>query len=540
MFVVQRQESKREENAMKEFIAKFGDQISGVVSGFDRLVFRGHLRGISYVTGMKQYLWANQVLNKEFGAHAEKITARLKEASLAEAGKLQRPVRYLASSKTSKEDVARSIAAKDGITSGPVCVLTSVEPCWSFDIYKNRETKKLDVVKRERHCLFLYHYWMHPLFGFMNARIQSWFPFPIQICLNGREWLGRQMDGAGLSYVRRDNCFPWVEDWARAQQLMDDQLKVDWPRLLDEIAGQLNPIHDEVFAKYPLDYYWTTHQSEWASDVVFREAATLRRLQPRLMRHGMTALGSMDVMRFLGRRIPLSGEVPKRFNGEVVSNVKEREQGVRLKHFVNGNSEKLYDKAYTEVGSVLRPECTIHNVEDIRTYRPKEGDPDGPLAWRPMRRGIADLHRRAEVSQKANERYLDALASVDESSTVAELVEDLTRPVQWNGQRVRALRPLDAADSALLEAVGRGEFVVNGLRNRDLQRLLFDMAAESPQEAKRRSARVSRQLRMLRAHGIIQKVPKTHRYQLTAAGRKAITAILTARQATVAQLTAAA
>ena len=128
---------------MKEFITKFGDRISGVLSGFDRLVFRGHLRGISYVAGMKQYLWANQVLNKEFGTHAEKITERLKEASLIEAGKLQRPVRYLPSSKTSKEDVARSIAAKDGISSGPVCVLTSVEPCWSYDIYKNRETKKL-------------------------------------------------------------------------------------------------------------------------------------------------------------------------------------------------------------------------------------------------------------------------------------------------------------------------------------------------------------------------------------------------------------
>jgi hypothetical protein len=61
-----------EENAMKEFIAKFGDQVSGVLAGFDRLVFRGHLRGISFVKGMKQYLWANQVLNKEFGAHAEK------------------------------------------------------------------------------------------------------------------------------------------------------------------------------------------------------------------------------------------------------------------------------------------------------------------------------------------------------------------------------------------------------------------------------------------------------------------------------------
>ena len=525
---------------MKEFITKFGDRISGVLSGFDRLVFRGHLRGISYVAGMKQYLWANQVLNKEFGTHAEKITERLKEASLIEAGKLQRPVRYLPSSKTSKEDVARSIAAKDGISSGPVCVLTSVEPCWSYDIYKNRETKKLDLVKRERHCLFLYHYWMHPVFGFMNARIQSWFPFPIQICLNGREWLARQMDGEKLSYVRRDNCFPWVEDWVQAQQLMDGQLKVEWPRLLDEIAGQLNPIHEEVFAEYPLNYYWSTHQSEWASDVVFREASALRRLQPRLVRHGITALGSTDVMRFLGKRITLGGEVPKGFNGEVASNVKEREEGVRLKHQVNGNSEKLYDKAYTEVGSVLRPECTIHNVEDIRTYRPKEGEPDGPLAWRPMRKGIADLHRRAEVSQRANERYLDALASVDESATVAELAGDVTRPVQWKGQRVRALRLLEEEDSTLLEAIGRGEFVINGLRNRDLQRLLFDKAAESPKETKRRSARVSRQLRMLRAHGIIQKVPRTHRYQVTAAGRKVITAILTARQATVAQLTAAA
>lgn len=525
---------------MKKFIAKFGDKINGILSGFDRLVFRGHLRGISYVAGMERYLWANQVLKKEFGEQAEKVTEQLKEASLAEARRNKRPVQYLASSKTSKEDVARAIAAKDGIGNGLVCVLTSVEPCRSFDIFKNRETKKLELVRRDRHCLCLYHYWMHPVFGFMNARIQSWFPFPIQICLNGREWRARQMDHAGLSYLRQDNCFPWVEDWARAQALMDSQLKADWPQLLGAIAGQLHPLHEEVFAKYPLHYYWSTYQSEWASDVVFREAATLRRLHPRLLRHGMTALASTDVMRFLGRRIPRKGEVPARFNGEVVSDVKQREEGVRLKHAVNGNSQKLYDKAYTPVGSVLRPECTIHQVEDLRTYRPKEGDPEGPLAWRPMRRGIADLHRRAEVSQKANERYLDALASVDESATVAELVQHLTRPVNWNGQRVRALRPLDTADSALLAAIGRGEFVINGLRNRDLQRLLFQNQPDSPQEAKRRSAQVSRKLRMLRAHGLLQKVSRTHRYQVTPHGRQAITAILTARQASVAQLSKAA
>src|SRR5450631_2875825 len=102
---------------MQQFIARFGDRINGVLSGFDRLVFRGHLRGISDVTGMKGYLWGNQVLNKEFGAHAEKVTGRLKEASLAEARKLNRPIQYLASSKISKEDVARAIAARDNISS---------------------------------------------------------------------------------------------------------------------------------------------------------------------------------------------------------------------------------------------------------------------------------------------------------------------------------------------------------------------------------------------------------------------------------------
>ncbi|MBZ5626424.1 MAG: hypothetical protein LAQ69_48245, partial [Acidobacteriia bacterium] len=202
---------------------------------------------------------------------------------------------------------------------------------------------------------------------------------------------------------------------ARAQELMGSQLKADWPQVLGAIVGQLNPIHEEVFAKYPLSYYWSTYQSEWASDVVFREAAELRRLHPRLLRHGMTALGSTDVMRFLGRRIRHDGEVPKHFNGEVVSDVKEREEGVRIKHAVNGNSEKLYDKAYTEVGSVLRPECTLHNVEDIRTVtsqgrRPgwragMAADATGDCRPAPAGRGVAESQRAlsGRVGQRGRE-----------------------------------------------------------------------------------------------------------------------------------------
>ncbi len=135
----------------------------------------------------------------------------------------------------------------------------------------------------------------------------------------------------------------------------------------------------------------------------------MRRLYPRLLHHALTALGSKDVMRYLGRRLTASGEIPKSFHGEVVSDLREREEGVRIKHALNGNSVKLYDKAFTAVGSVLRAEATLHNGNDLRVYRPREGDPQGARAWRRMRRGIADLHRRAEISRRATERYLDAL-----------------------------------------------------------------------------------------------------------------------------------
>jgi hypothetical protein len=317
---------------------------------------------------------------------------------------------------------------------------------------------------------------------------------------------------------------------------MDRQRRANWPKLLDAIAQQRNPIHGEIFHKHPVSYYWSTYQSEWAIDIVFREAGDLRRLYPQLIHHGLTTLSTPDVMRYLGKRIPLSGAAPKRFSGEVVSDIKLRQEGGRIKPSVNGNALKLYDKAFTVVSSVLRAEATVHNGEDFRVYRPKEGDPGGELAWRQMGRGIADLHRRAEVSRKAAERYLDAFASVEEDTTLEERIRRLGQPRHWRGRRVRALRPF-ADDHALLEAVSRGEFALNGFRNRDLQAIFFSRAANSPAEARRRSAWVSRKLRLLRAHGLITKITGTHRYPLTVSGRKATTAILTALRSTVRQLT---
>lgn len=267
--------------------------------------------------------------------------------------------------------------------------------------------------------------------------------------------------------------------------------------------------------------------------VLVRSAADLAAWYPRWLRHGIERLGSRDGLRFLGRQataVNYGG-----FAGEVVSALKERPEGVRLKHRVNGNSVKVYDKQ----GSVLRVETTLNEVADLKTYRPQEGDEHGPKDWRPLRQGVADLHRRAEVSGKANDRSLETLARVAEAKPLREVTEALCRPAWWHGQRARALNPLGAQDAGLLAASHDGAFLLNGFRNRDLRQRLYGAASAVKGEQRRQSARVTRQLRLLRAHGRVQKVAKTHRYQVTAKGRTAITALLAARQMDTSKFTTA-
>lgn len=524
---------------MNQFIAKYEEQLNGVLTGFDRIVFRGTL-GLNHEAGLKGYLWANHLGLKDFGDHAEQISKRVKEASLAVIEDAGRPVRYLNSGKDNKQELAQAIAVREGISSGPVCAFTAVELCTTYAIRGDRATGKIRLERAYRKCLFIYQYWMHPVFGFLSARLQTWFPFPVHLYLNGRAWLACQMDQAGIDYRRHDNCFTWIADFARAQQLLSAQLSCPWGERFDGIAQQVHPYLGELSRHYPMRYYWTCQDSEWAMDIVFRHRQQLQHLYPQLVHLGMTSFSSPDVLRFLGKRASRQGTPRGRHELPVTSDLKVRPNGVRIKHRLGPNSIKLYDKAYDDWGAVLRPEITITQPQLFRVYRPKNGEPDSAPQWRTMRRGLADLHRRAEVSQKALDCYCDALAAVDDSTTLQELTERLERRVRWHGKPVRALHLFDPSDRALLSAINRGEFAIHGLRNRDLQALLYAQPAATPQEKRRRSAAISRKLRMLRAHGLIQKLPHTHRYRVTEQGRLILNALLSAYRMTTQQILAAA
>jgi len=520
-------------DAMNNFIQKHGKNITGILSGFDRLVLRGTLRQLAYVEGMKAYLSASGVLLKDFSAHVAKVTGLVKCAATSIAEKSCRPLIYLESPKISKENAARKIMSDDQVKSGMVCVFTAVEPCSSFEIFRDRQAKKLVLKPRLRKCLHVYQYWIDPTFGFMNARIQTWFPFNVQICINGREWLARQMDKDGIGYVRRDNCFPHIDKVYLAQRWMDRQLEVKWPQMLSRFISSLNPEHRHILAPYGLEYYWSVYQSEWATDIMFKDQATLDAIYPSLVRHGMTTFRSPDVMRFLGRHLTLSGNIHGRFTGELTSDLKSRHEGVRIKHRLGGNSINAYNKE----GSILRIETTINNPAGFKVYRPKQDGDGRRREWLPMRRGIADLKRRADVSQAANERYIEAIAAVEARSPMRNLVSEILLPTHLNGHRVRALNPWKNDDVSLMEIVMRGEFAINGFRNRDV-RTLFLKPPRSEGERRQQSAKVSRMLRILRAHGLIRKVPKTHRYQVTSKGRTIISAVIAAYNASAEQLTA--
>jgi hypothetical protein len=564
--------------APTSFLNKFGQGITAILSGFDRLRFRATLRLLFVERGMEAYLNSCNVLIKDFKNLAQAKTAQIKAAAYAAARAAGRPDIFLSSSQISKEEKAREIARQDQIKEGLIVLFSAKEPCLSYSVRGDAKTKLLRLVLEPRQCTHLYHYFQHPDFGQLSVRVQTWFPFSVDVCLNGREWLARQMDRAGLTYEKRDNCFVRVSDPQRAQSLLAEQQRTDWVKVLQPLLEQAHPLHAELGRPLKQQYYWTASETEYATDVLFEDAARLAALYPQFIHHGIKTFGSRDVLRFLGHG------VPSRFCGKATTNLKHRTEGICLRHWVNGNSIKIYDKQ----GSILRVETTILHPEQFKVFRPvvpnlktqlkragftvlgsklvrlpkpqpsvaaqpqpsvpvqpqpdPVGQPSTPmpeepkLAWQRLRRSVADLWRRAEVSRAANVRYLEALASVTDRTPLKQAATTLCGPVTRKGQRYRGLNPWNPQDAALLESISLGEYAINGFRNRDLRGLLYPKG-RSPEQARRDAGAVSRRLRLLRAHGLIRKVSGTHRWLLTHQGRKIITALLAARQANVDELT---
>src|SRR6267143_149012 len=194
---------------MKEFIRKYEDRIHGALSCFDRMLFRGYL---PIMSGWAMAGFLDR-LHQDFSSLKPFLlenSERVKNHAIALAQKHGRPFRYLASN-IKQEEAARELAQRDGIQHGLVCIFSILEPCrtFSFLFKKDRPNQRPFVKSARRKCLHLYFYFMDRHFGLIHVRIQTWFPMPIQVYLNGHEWLARKLEAnAGYS----SGLFPLLGD----------------------------------------------------------------------------------------------------------------------------------------------------------------------------------------------------------------------------------------------------------------------------------------------------------------------------------------
>jgi hypothetical protein len=398
-----------------------------------------------------------------------------------------------------------------------------VEPCRSFAVVPNREKQRLAVVNRLRACLHYYLYLIDPEFGWMQVRIQTWAPYPIQVSGNGREWLARQLDRAGIGYRRGDNKIIAVDDAAAVKALCDRFARTDWPPFLDRQAALVNPLLPDIKAAGIEGSWWVIDQSEFATDILFADRGALEAIQDDLVTAAVTTLGATDVMHVLGRKPHHA------FAGEVTIDSQKRPQGCRVRFRLKANAVKFYDHA-----NLLRVETTINNPREFKVLRsPADGTDEEPR-WCPMTKSVANFWRCAEVAHAANGRLLEALTRVPLTSEATAELDALCRPAPpASGRRVAAFNPVALATVALFAAVLSGEFAINGFRNRDLRGKLYPAAPTHAADAKRRTHRTSRLIAQLRGHGLITKVKNSRLYRLTARGLTAMGAAVRFRRSDV-------
>ena len=510
---------------MDTFLSIHQDFLLGSLTTFDRMIFKGHLTMLYPKGAFARFLNRQGVLLKEFKPYVESVSQQIKQQAGELAQQAGRPFRYLETAMTarngqSKEELAKQIAEEDHITEGLICVFSTLETCSTFTVRGNRQTQRLEVVRRNSKCLHFYFYYLDAELGFIHVRLQSWFPFQIQVYVNGRECLARHLDKQKVAYERYDNSFTRIDDLPKAQAFCEKFAHFDWPSTLDALAKRVNPMLQVIQKSGFRSYYWVADQCEIATDLMFKDRANLETILPDLFEHAILKTACQDTLRFLGRK--LRGN----FKGQVTTSLKKRPEGWRAKHSMKRNSLKLYDK-----GSVLRVETTINNPSEFTCTCASAGKiccqtDDGTLRWAPMRKGVSNLYRYAEVGLQANQRYLEHLAQAKLKSKAIPHLDALCRSHTHNGKRCARFNPLQHADRDLFAAVLSGEFALNGFRNRDPCAKLYPQPAASDQEAKRRCTRMSRLIAKLRGHGLIAKVKDARLYRITKLGSQISFAVL--------------
>jgi len=482
-------------------LERYDERIAGVLSCHDRVVITGTLPTVCYADGMTKFLNASHVRVFDYPKFAEPLRERVREQAAALASQAGIAIEHIGKKHVRKEAVVAKVLEGRGNDPGLVHIISAMEGCDTYKPWHDKQTHKTYLRPDSGQCLHYYFYFMDEALGLIHLRVPTWAPFRLQFYCNGHSRLARQLAAEEITFTTADNAFIRIADWQRAQDLADGFSPDQLHRVLDRYAALCCPVLD-VFGQ---SYHWSLMQVEYATDVVFRSAATLGPLYEQLVRASVLNVKAEQVATFLGRKIA------PHLRQEVGSQFSTRIEGTCIKHRFGSASIKMYDK----FGCVLRIETTTNDVSFFKHHRKvehRDGPPSREIA--PLKKTIYSLIDLRGILFGCNRRYLDHLAALDDVSAGLRALQRVTRPRTVGDKTVKGVNFFAPDDSALLHALQDPRVNIAGIRRGDL---LPDLDMFSP-------GQLSRQLRRLLDLGVIKRVQGTYRYYLTKAGRAATAA----------------
>jgi len=495
---------------LNSFVAKFASLIVATLSCFDRVIFKGHLpfgdsaHLNSFVDGVlhmrrKDFLPFLQVQSERLVKHARQFTETK-----------GRPYFYL-QGRHRKEKLIEDLIRKDSLNQGLVAVLCVQETCRTVKL--KHAAGRPELVFAYRPQRVLYYYYLHSDFGLMYLRLQTWFPYTMQVYVNGHSWLARQLAKRKIGFVQRDNAFTQLDDPHKTQQIADGFVGLAWPHRLDSWAAAINPLLKEEWLG---SYYWVIEQAEYSTDLLFASREKLAGLYQRLLDHATLQFSAADILTFLGRK--LHGN----FLGEVLTDCKkDRAPGARVKHRVKENWLKMYDK----FGQILRIETVINQPREFRVRRRRTRKGRQQMVWCPMNKGVANIYQYRRVAHAANERYLAALSVVDNPTPAYRQVEHLARPKVVAGRSYAGFNPAHREHADLFRALLDGKHLINGFRNADIRQALYPQVRDAV-HCRRLATALGRAFRRLHVRGLLAKIPRTRRWRVTQHGQTILAAVI--------------
>jgi hypothetical protein len=491
------------------FLVKFASLITWTLSCFDRVIFKGHLP-ISRTKEFEKFVdYTLKIRRVEFLETTGKAwSQRLVDHAKHFAEQAGRPYEYHAGS-IDKDAWAKRQRVESPVVEGLVGVLCVMETCPTFKIKGGKDRPEFAPTRVNQRVL--YYYFIDKELGFMHVRLQTWAPFTCQVYANGHDYVARQLHQQGSAFEQVDNAFVQLADPAAAQRAADRFAKLSWPKILERYARQVNPLLQKELKG--MSHYWVIDQAEYATDVCFKDQQALAGLFQRLLAFALLTFSPKKIFCYLGRRWH------ERFDGEVQTHYKSvREPGACIKHFMKGNWLKMYDK----LGRMVRVETVINQPGEFKVYREcKHDDGTTTMGWFAMCKGVGNLHHYQHHALTCNQRYLEALAAVDDPTPGYDDLQTLTERKRQAGRSYAGFNPAREEETRLFAAVLAGDHIAQGFRNKDIRVALYGDGTKDPRR-RRLSAAVGRLLQRLHVRGLVAKVPRTRRWRVTARGRRVL------------------